>query len=349
MLLTAEYIDPAELTGYVRAALADYQQNRFTLSQFLPNRVVDDLEYRFAAGQQGLADAAQFRSYDTEAPITGRPGIKRVTGELPPISEKIRSGEFDRLRFRQLAEGEQAELGLLSDAARVTRNIAARIELARGQALADGSVTINENGLSATIDFDRPDGAVVNVSTAWDQTLGDPLSDLQAAVLAYNTMNGVDPGAFVISRRILAILQRNDILRKANGNLVGEPSIISQTALQSLFEAFGLPPFQTYDAQVNVDGSATRVTPDDVAFLLPAPVAPDDFEGTELGGTFWGTTAESLEPNYGIELAEAPGIVAGVYSTEDPVALWTKAAAIAVPVVANPGLAWVLESIVTAS
>lgn len=347
MLLTAEYIDPAELTGYVRAALADYNINRFTLSQFLPNRVVDDLEYRFAAGQQGLADAAKYRSFDTEAPITGRPGIRRVTGELPPISEKLRSGEFDRLRFRQLSDAEQAELGLLSDAARVTRNIAARLELARGDALANGSVTIEENGVVGAIDFGRPSEAVVTVPNAWDITAGDPLGDLEAAVLAYNTLNGVDPGAIVLSRRILAVLQRNDNLRKAAGTVIGEPTILSQDMLSTMFQSFGLPTWQTYDAQVNIDGSASRVTPDDIVMLLPPPVAQDDFEGTELGATFWGTTAESLEPNYGIELAEAPGIVAGVYSTEDPVALWTKASAIAVPVVANPGLAWVLQGVLS--
>lgn len=347
MLLTAEYIDPAELTGYVRAALADYNANRFTLSQFLPDRVVDDLEYRFAAGQQGLADAASFRAYDTESEIAGRPGIKRVTGELPPISRKMRSGEFDRLRFRQLSDQEQQSLGLMSDAERLTRSIAARMELAKGDALVNGSVTISENGVEGTIDFDRPDSAVVTVSNAWDTDDGDPIDDLSAAVLAYNEMNGVDPGAVVLSRRISAVLMRNDNLRKAAGTLIGESNIISQAAVAQLFEAFGLPPMQTYDAQVLVDGAATRVIPDDVVLLLPAPVAPDGWEDTELGATFWGTTAESLEPNYGIELGDAPGIVAGVYSTEDPVALWTKAAAIAVPVMANPGLAWKLDSILT--
>lgn len=348
MLLTTDYIEPADLTGYVRAALADYNINRFTLSQFLPNRAIDDLEYRFVAGQQGLADAASYRAYDTEAEIKGRPGIKRVTGELPPISSKRRSGEFDRLRFRQLEGNEQQVLGLESDALWLTRGIAGRIELARGDALVNGSVTISENGVVGTIDFDRPDECVVTVSNAWDTDNGDPLGDLEAAVLAYNTLNGVDPGAIQFSRRIAAALARNDNLRKIAANTTNAvPSIISADAMQAMFSAFGLPNFQTYDAQVSVDGTATRVIPDDVVLLLPPPVAPDDFEGTELGATFWGTTAESLEPNYGIEAPEQPGIVAGIYTTEDPVALWTKVAAIAVPVVANPGLAWVMEGVLS--
>lgn len=345
MLLTTDYIEPADLTGYIRAALADYAINRFTLSQFLPDRVVDDLEYRFGTGQQGLAEAVNFRAYDTESVIGSRPGIKRVSGELPPISAKLRSGEFDRLRFRQLNDQEQVALGLENDAARLTRGVAARIELARGDALVNGSVTISENGVEGTIDFNRPDEAVVNVANPWDTDAGDPVSDLVAAVLAYNTLNGVDPGAIVWSRKINAIVMRNNNIRKAAGTLIGESNILSQAAVVQIFDSFGLPPFQTYDAQVSVDSTATRVIPDDVVLLLPPPVAPDGWEDTELGATFWGTTAESLEPNYGIDLADAPGIVAGIYTTEDPVALWTKVAAIAVPVVANPGLAWVMESI----
>src|SRR5688500_3455085 len=102
MLLSNEYIDPAELTGYVRAALADLEQNRFTLSRHLPTVAVDDLEYRFTRGGQGLTEAATIRAYDAESPIGARPGTSRVSGELPPISRKIRLGEYDRLRSRKL-------------------------------------------------------------------------------------------------------------------------------------------------------------------------------------------------------------------------------------------------------
>jgi hypothetical protein len=50
-----------------------------------------------------------------------------------------------------------------------------------------------------------------------------------------------------------------------------------------------------------------------------------------------------MEPEYGLQAGEQPGIVAGSYSTKDPVALWTKAAAIGLPVLANPNLSFTAD------
>ena len=89
---------------------------------------------------------------------------------------------------------------------------------------------------------------------------------------------------------------------------------------------------------IDAAGTATRVIDDHIGLLLPEPVDPNSPDETDLGGTFIGTTAESLDPSYAIEGDEA-GIVAGVYRSEDPIAIWTKAAAIALPVLATPDLA----------
>lgn len=343
MLLSTDYIEPAILTGYVRAALADFQINQFTLSGYLPNRIVDDLDYRFTSGGQGLADVAEYRSYDTEASIGKRHAIKRVTGELPPISQKLRFGEYDRLRQRRAADL-NLQIGIENDAAKLTRGISARIELARADALVNGSVTIEENGVIGTIDFNRPSACEVTPAGAlWsDPTSADPIADLTTWVQAYIVMNGEPPGDIVVSTRIANFLARSQALRNIASSLAGVPTILSRDVIQNILSSFALPDIVVYDAAVNLDGVSTRVLPDNVVLLVPDSVSsPDDYEGTQLGGTFWGTTAESLEPGYGIEEGDQPGIVAGVYTTEDPVALWTKASAISVPVLANPQLAWV--------
>lgn len=343
MLLDAGYYAPADLTGYVRAALSSYAINRFQLSGFLPDRAVNDLEYRFVSGGQGLADAATFRAYDAESPIGFRKGVTRVSGELPPISRKLRLGEYDRLRQRT-DPGVEIQLGLENDAERLALGIAARMELARGDALVNGSVTISENGLSATVSFSRSGSASVTPATVWtDATNADPINDLITWVQAYTDMNGVPPGVLIMSRTIVGYLALAAKVRALAATVVGTPTRVSNAALQETFSDFGIPPFQMYDASVNVNGSATRIVPADKVLLLPAAVASDDFGGTELGATLWGTTAESLEPNYGLAGEDQPGIVAGVYSEEDPVSLWTKAAAIGLPVLANPNLAWVAD------
>lgn len=335
MLLNTEYITPTELTGYARAALADLTANQFTLSRWLPNRQIDDLMYRFTRGGDGLTEAATYRAYDTESPIGKRPGISRVTGELPPISRKIRLGEYDRLRQRRADNAIRD--AILADATRMVRAVAARFEMARGEALYTGKLSLNENGVIATVDFGRNAGHTVAPGTLWSNTTtATPVADLLSWQQTYTDDNGSEPGVILTSTRIVGYLLRNSDIRgllAANGTT---PSIATRTGLNAILNAYGLPPIETYDAKVTVNGVATRVIPDDRVLFLPAP-GPN----TDLGATLLGTTAESMEPDYGLDNeADQPGIVAGAYSTKDPVAVWTKAASIGLPVLANPDLSF---------
>lgn len=340
MFLNTDYITPAELTGYARAALKDLPDNQFALASFLPNRDVDDLEYRFVRGGEGLVEAATYRSYDTEAPISSRPGLTRVAGELPPISRKIRMSEYDRLRQRKL---DGAVAGQIErDSLRLIRQVAARIELARGEALADGKITLAENGLVATVDFGRAAGNTVTAGTAWTPSAGTPLTDLLAWRDAYIAANdGVEPGAILTSNTVINVMLRNEEFRNFAGNLIGGvPNLVTRSVLDQILSAYGLPPIVEYNVQMNVNGVTKRVIPADRVLLLPAATTPDNEDGTDLGATLWGTTAEALSQDYEIDETEAPGIVAGAYETKDPVALWTKASAISMPILANPNLSF---------
>lgn len=333
MYLNSDYILPQQLTGYVRAALADLEINRFTLSAFLPSQAIDDLDYRFARGGQGLTEATTFRAYDAESPIGKRPGVTRISGELPPISRKVRLGEYDRLRQRKADQ--QLQRAILDDATAMARSVAARVELARGEALYTGKLSISENGVIANVDFGRKAGHTVTAATLWTNPASTPLADLMSWRDTYVASTGSEPGRILTSRRVLALLMRNAEMR----NLVypggsQQPDIVTQSSVSQVLQAYGLPPIQTYDVQVSVGGSATRPIPDDRVLLLPDPNGVD---GDQLGKTLWGTTAESLEPDFGLGGSE-PGIVAGAYSTKDPVAVWTKAAGIALPILANPDL-----------
>ncbi len=89
MALWTDVIDPATLTGYARAALADYEETRGNLAMFLPNRDVADVVVRFIAGSTGLVDVAKFRAYDAEIEIGRRPSGKRVTLELPAVGQNV--------------------------------------------------------------------------------------------------------------------------------------------------------------------------------------------------------------------------------------------------------------------
>lgn len=340
MFLTSDYITPADLTGYARASLGDLQVNQFTLSRWLPNSEIDDLMYRFTKGGEGLVEAATFRSYDTESPIAGRPGLTRVTGELPPISRKIRLGEYDRLRLRRDPNA-AVRNGILTDAERMVRAVSARMELARGDALVSGKVTLNENGVIAVVDFGRTAGHTVTAGTVWTNGAATPITDLLTWRDTYVASTGQEPGAILTSRRVMGLLMRNaEVRNAAYPNSSTQPSIVTENTVNQALAAYGLPPMYRYDAQVKVGTVATRIIPDDRIIFLPAPGDSSSPDSTDLGATLWGTTAESLEPDFGIDAGEEPGIVAGAYSTKDPVAIWTKAAAIGLPVLANPDLSF---------
>lgn len=319
--------DPATLTGYVRAALADMERNQFRLSTILPTVPVDDIEYRFYSGGAGLVDAATFRAYDSESPIGARRGAVRVSGELPPISRKVRMGEYDRLRLRNVPD-ERLRTEVLNDAVAMTQSVAARIELARSEVLRTGTITLNENGVSATVDYGRAAGNTFSASVLWaaNPTTAKPLTDLQTArdLIAANggvvdkiTMNRVTYNAMIAA----------DQVKNAAWSGVA-PAIVSDTAVATVLTSLGLPPIDVNDSQVSVAGTATKVVPDNKVIVAAT---------AQLGGVLSGITAEQLELADTIGTAD-PGIVAVATKTFDPVSVWTKAAAIAIPVLANPNL-----------
>lgn len=324
-----DQINPAELTGYVRAALADREENQFTLGRWLPNTPIDDIEYRFTRGGAGLVEAATFRAWDTEAPIGSRPGAVRVTGELPPISRKIRLSEYDRLRQRN-APTDDIRGYIERDAVRMMQAIAARLELARGEALWKAQLQIAENGVVATVDFGRAGGHTVAPGTLWSTVAtATPLTDLLAWMDTYRTTNGVNPGAILTSSTNVGYLLRNAEIRNMLSRGLTAPPRVSRAELDALFGDYEIPPIVTYDAQVSVNGVATRVIPVDKLVLLPTADEP-------LGATLYGTTAEQLE--LPVLQSLEPGIVATAMTTDDPVSKWTKGAGIGIPILGNPDL-----------
>lgn len=331
LVLDPVLITPAELTGYVRAALADYPVNNLAvIDDLLPDTLIDDVDFRANITQRGLKRAGRFRSYDTEAPITGRKGIVRITGELPPLSEKRRLGEWDRLRMRK-ADTAIRDL-IFNDAVELADALRTRIIMAKAEALYTGKVHLAENGLDLTADFQRNAGLTVTAATLWGVTgsgAADPINDQETWFSVYRPFNGGNPGRAITSQRVMSALMRNDKIRAYCLPPGSTQGVVTRDQVNALFTSFGHPPFEIFDAQVeDSTGTAQRLIPDNVVLYTP-PV------GIKLGETDWGITAESLEPDYGIDSAEAPGIVVGSYIDNDPVARWTKASGIGLPLLLN--------------
>lgn len=341
MALWTDIVDPATLTGYVRADLADYEANRNTLAAFLPNQTINDIIVRFSSGGAGLSDAAMYRAYDAETRIQSGPPAQRQTLELPPLGSKTRVSEYDRLRSIGADTPEAVLTSIERVAVQRARAVADRLELARGVALTTGTVTINENEFVATADFGRAAGHTVTAGTLWTAGSPTPLSDLAAWTQTYIDANGQAPGALLMSTAAITALQRTADFRTSAVQLGGTlPGLISVDGVNGVLSGFGLPPIVRYDRNVRVNGTTQRVIAANKVILLPSPVSIDDSEGTDLGGTMWGRTLESLEPGYNLTATDQPGIVVGAYKDDDPLSVWVRSAAIGLPVLANPNLSF---------
>ncbi len=341
MALWTSVIDPAELTGYARGALADLPQHQSALRAFLPSRLVNDIEWSTFVGQGGLDKAAMYRNYDATSRVAERPAAQKMRGELPPMSEELRLGEYEILRKRADPDGPMRD-ALINDAITLAKRIETRLEIARGQVLETGKMTINENRVITEVDFGRDPAFTTNVTTMWNNlATSDPITDLAGAVSVYRRKNGVSPGAVLMSEKVNSLLLGNASMRAAFGTLVGTPTLLPQSKLDSLFGEYRIPPVFIYDKMIeDGSGNQVRIIDENKIILLPAPVGVEDWQSTELGATFWGPTAESTE--YGDSsydfVGNEPGILAAVHKEDRPVAVWTNASAIAMPVLANPNL-----------
>jgi len=336
-----DLITPAELTGYAREALADRADNQFGLQRWLPARQVNDLNFRFNRGGGGLTEAASFRAYDAEPRFGRREGITRVSGELPPIGEQYVLGEYDQLRLRN-ATAEIRDL-LLRDSARIAASIDARFEVARGDALVNGELTIEEDGLSMTVEFNRDPSMEVTAAVPWsDHANAEVVDEMEGWLQAYSDLNGQPPGATLTSRKVMRNLARNaQIQAQLFPN--SPDRRLTPGDLNAFLEEFGIPPITTYEAKVNWGGVATRIIPEDRFLFLPDSGTTSTDEG-QLGATLWGTTLEAQEAGYGIAPADHPGVVVAAFKeSKTPIRVFTIGAAIGVPIMANPNLAMVAD------
>lgn len=327
-------VTPDALTAFVR----DVPMNpSLTLSQAFRAQTTDDNSIDFAEIVR-TNRTAKFRSFDGRIHVSERDvgSTKRV--KLLPLSSSLNEGEYERLQREFARTGgtfsAALERAIYNDAENLTREVQNRIELAWGDVLTDGKLTINENGLVGfEADFGVPGSHIVTAGTAWTNIAAPALDNLIAWNDVYIATNGGPAGAIRTSQRVIRLAQTNtQIVNAVHGSTVGKTRV-TLTELNDLLSDYGIPPFiAPYDGQVDVDGTLTRVIPDDKLLFTPANL--DD-----LGYTAWGVSASALEL-VDSNLAEltfenAAGIVGIVEKVGPPYRKFTFVDAVAMPVLTN--------------
>lgn len=327
-----DLIDPEELVGFVRER--EYPELT-TLDDILPYREVASTELSVMRDGRVDVNAAKYRAFDAEAPIGTRPAVERIKAKIPPLSQKIPLGEEETLMLEANERGNTEPLieAVYNDADAMNRSVFVRLAVAKGQALYTGKVTINENRVVAEADYGVPAGHFVAPATLWSNPAATILADLRTWMATYRTSNlGLRPGAFIISETILGYMLLNTEIRQLVGTTLGTPSMVTEETLGQILRARGLPPFRLEDTQVMVDGAAQYLIPQDRVVFVPPPNFP-------LGVTVFGITAEAVKLRTAgqITVESLQGPVATVSQTGfDPVVTWTKATALAVPIIVEP-------------
>ncbi|MGK9270490.1 major capsid protein [Williamsia muralis] len=289
---------------------------------------------------------AQYRSFDGTIHVSARDAGSGKYVELAPFSDSLNKGEYERIAQ------EMARLGgtnlaakvtaAYNDAERLVTNMHNRVELAWGDVLTDGKLTINEGGLQSEADYGVPAGQITGVAGAlWtDHAASVPLTDLEAQQqVRLNNGNG-RAARMLMSRATRSHLRQNkQIIDAVHGATAGRTSV-SVTELNTLLNDEELPIIETYDAMLDVDGVTTRVIAADKAILLPENIG-------DLGFMAYGISATALElvnSNLAeLSFQDSPGIVGVVEKVGPPYREFTFVDAVGMPILSNAGLLSVLD------
>lgn len=336
-----DLVDLADVNEVIRTL--DFDE--LVLGRYLPNMSYDRTSFRVLSNSRDTQRAARYIAFDREAPIGGRPGMIERQGAMPPIKEKSPLTESEQYALEALSGELSAALvaSIYSDAVLRTRAILQRLEIARGEVLSAGVLTINEGRLNVTLDFGVPAAHMdVSPGTLWsDTTNATPLSDLTAWRDTYAENTGEQPGAIVVSSTVASLLQRN---AEMIGAYASDRNRITRTEVNDLLASEELPTITVYDSMYrDVSGAKVRAIPSNRVLFLPSNPA-------DLGETQLGRTREAVElAGAGVDLRAAgglPGLVVSTLRSWDPIAVWTKAAGIGLPVLHTPEL--VFSAVVTA-
>ncbi|WP_248789133.1 major capsid protein, partial [Escherichia coli] len=125
----------------------------------------------------------------TEAPIGAEGGAEEKTMRLIPVMRKLRLSEYEQVtdldRIRALAEDK---------ADKVVRFVINRLAQARAEALATGTLAINENWVVQNVNFGRAANQTrVVPATLWSAAGSDPVADLRAWSDRVADASGVAP------------------------------------------------------------------------------------------------------------------------------------------------------------
>ena len=292
--------------------------------------------YRLMAGQR-LPEVAFVHALDTEAEIGSRPGFEKVLTEKLFIKRKINQSE----RLQQAIENgvpddNNLKKFVFDDAANLFEGVVARANVMKGQFLSTGIVKIKENHVDMSIDYGVTSDAKVTL-TDWSKPDADIMGDISKMVSIAED-NGYVVNKALTSLKMINYMRNNTAMQTAVLGAANKRLLTKQELTNLLMQEYGFT-IDRCDEKYRyrkADGTlkTARYLKEDVFTLYEA-----DANGS-FGVGLWGVTPEELEYRQFIQEENRSFVTLSMWATQDPVAVWTKASGMFVPVApkANGGI-----------
>jgi hypothetical protein len=331
---------PDVLTALTGKDLLDFSQNFNIVRSYDGDREFPDRKTQFLEAEYlrlsdslQLPTAALVHAFDTEAHIGTRPTAEKVTIEKLLIKEKINQTERVQLLKNKGVTGAQPLLSyIFNDAGRLAENVKTRTEVAKMEVLASGKMTVNENGLDFAVDYGVPADNYFKLD--WDDPDHDILGDIQG-MIDYAHSVGKNPTRGKTSSAVLMKIRKNVGIQKAIGGIYMQgvmPGLRQINALMMENYGFTITVNDAVYAYEGADGTknSARYFGRNIFSLYTVGV------NGAIGTGLWGPTPE--EESYGQWTAKSAKqfITITQWATHDPVATWTKASGLFIPVLPDP-------------
>ena len=290
----------------------------FMGQKLFPAIKTDDLDVSIAQLVEGgnVPVMAQIHAFDSEARIGERPNfeIKDYTKLL--IKEKI--NQTERIaQFLKYAPDNKVKQFVFDDAANLISRVLTRAEVATMEVLGTGHATYKENNVSLDVNYGVK---TANFTETWSSADADILGEIEAAI-AERASRGYTTERAITSSKVIGYMLKNNAIKSYWANKA-EP--LTQSRLISwIRDNYGVELVvndATYKTALS-DATAKRFYPENAITFLSTRTA--------VGQGMFGYTPEELSLP---ETSEKNFVTVTQWYTEDPVAVWTKASALYVPV-----------------
>ena len=291
--------------------------------------------YRLMSGQR-LPEIAFVHALDTEAEIGSRPGFEKVLTEKLLIKRKLNQSESLQQAIENgVPDNEELTDFVFDDATNLFEAVLARTKVMKGQALSTGKLVIKENKVDMTIDFGVPSELKITI-TDWSKPDSDIMGDIQKMVQL------AEDGGYVVNKAITSLkminnMRNNTGMQTAVLGAANKRLLTQQELANLLMQEYGIT-IDRCDEKFRYRSKGIvktgRYFKEDVFTLY------ESNQDGSFGTGLWGATPEEKEYRQFIQQQNRSFITMSMWATPDPVAVWTKASGMFIPVVpkANGGI-----------